>query len=467
MTARRPSRLLIMVWDGMRPDLISPELTPNLAALGVMGVVFDAHHAVLPTVTRVNAATLATGAPSATHGLPANTFYAPAVDARAPISIGDGDNVAQLRQAYGVFAAPTISDVIRANGGRTVILSSGTRGSAQMLHPRRREVGDLILHPTLSTDAEMAPYVERLGPFPEADVPDSARNRWLARAGAEMVIPELRPEVLIFWHDDPDQSQHKFGFGHPLSLRAIREADDHLGLLLDALAAAGLREDTLVVVGSDHGYVQVRERLDLRPVLASLGAHENVIVAPNGCSVLLHQIQRDAAELARVVAEIRHLPEVGVMFSGVRGADPLDGTFPLAPDLLVTLAWSDAQHEHGYRGVSSEYGSSNRASHGGASSWEIRNTLIVQGPGVLSGVRSALPSGIGDLAPTLLTALGLPIPTSVTGRVLAEALDESCLGARVGAEAPEVPKHWDEATAAGVLRWSSHGGRQYLNEARR
>ena len=67
MSARRPSRLLLMIWDGMRPDLISPKLTPNLAALGAGGVVFEAHHAVLPTGTRVNAATLATGAPAAVH----------------------------------------------------------------------------------------------------------------------------------------------------------------------------------------------------------------------------------------------------------------------------------------------------------------------------------------------------------------------------------------------------------------
>src|SRR3954469_8589587 len=119
-----------MIWDGMRPDLVSPELIPRLAALAASGASFDAHHAVLPTVTRVNAATLATGAPTAVHGLPANVFYAPAVDARAAISIGDGDNVPQLSQAYGVFGATTISDVVRASGGRTVILSSGTRGSA-------------------------------------------------------------------------------------------------------------------------------------------------------------------------------------------------------------------------------------------------------------------------------------------------------------------------------------------------
>ena len=98
MSTQRPTRLLVMVWDGMRPDLISPELTPNLVALASRGVTFDANHAVVPTVTRINAATLATGAPSSTHGLPGNTFFAPRIDLTGPISVGESDNVAPSRR---------------------------------------------------------------------------------------------------------------------------------------------------------------------------------------------------------------------------------------------------------------------------------------------------------------------------------------------------------------------------------
>src|SRR6188768_1952323 len=111
MSVEQPSRVVMMVWDGMRPDMISPERTPNLAALSASGCVFDANHAVVPTVTRINAATMATGAPPSVHGLPGNVFFAPAVDTDAPLSVGEGENVAQLRAAYGVFAAPTIADV--------------------------------------------------------------------------------------------------------------------------------------------------------------------------------------------------------------------------------------------------------------------------------------------------------------------------------------------------------------------
>src|SRR5439155_8632480 len=82
-------RAFVMVWDGMRRDLISPDLTPNLMRLAAEGVRFLDSHAVFPTVTRVNSASLSTGTLPSAHGIVGNSLYAPLVDRRAAISIGD------------------------------------------------------------------------------------------------------------------------------------------------------------------------------------------------------------------------------------------------------------------------------------------------------------------------------------------------------------------------------------------
>lgn len=475
LPGRRPSRLFLMLWDGMRPDLISPELTPNLAKLRDAGTEFGMNHAVVPTVTRINAATLATGSPSSTHGLPANGFYAFKIEPNAVISIGEGDSTARLREAYGVFNAPTISDIVKQAGGRTAIVSSGTRGSSQMLHPRRVEAGDYILHPTLSTPEEVQLAADALGaPMPEAEVPDTPRNRWLAEATARVIIPQQRPDVLFFWHDDPDKSQHKYGFGHPIALQAIRDADTHLGIMLDGLDAAGLREETLVVVASDHGYVQINQRIEERDleVLRSLDAGR-AHVAGNGCSILFYLKEGGPKAVEQLAARLSVERGIGAMFSGVRGGPVVDGTLPLsalemdgplAPDLLATLRWNSDASRHGHRGLSYGYASSNSASHGGGSSWEIRNTLIMQGPGIHAGVRSEPPSGIGDIAPTVLTALGLTPPPSMTGRVLSEAFAD---GALAGSTADGQVEQWEDRSPEGVLRWSRYGGRRYLGSIRR
>jgi arylsulfatase A-like enzyme len=108
----------------------------------------------------------------------------------------------------------------------------------------------------------------------------------------------------------------------------------------------------------------------------------------------------------------------------------------------------------------------NRASHGGASAWEIRNTLIVQGPGIVAGQRVGLPSGNIDLAPTVLSALGLTAPDSMSGRILHEAL--------VGDTASDEPtpardtaRIVEEHAPAGRLTWSEYAGHRYLSAARR
>src|SRR4051812_20086035 len=49
-------RVLLCVWDGMRPDFITPELTPNLYALAQRGTFFANNHSSYPTTTEVNGA---------------------------------------------------------------------------------------------------------------------------------------------------------------------------------------------------------------------------------------------------------------------------------------------------------------------------------------------------------------------------------------------------------------------------
>src|SRR5262245_60343399 len=72
--------VIVFVVDGLRPDAIGPADTPTLCRLRADGVEFTNAHAAIPTVTRVNAATLATGSHPGTHGIVGNQMYVPSVD---------------------------------------------------------------------------------------------------------------------------------------------------------------------------------------------------------------------------------------------------------------------------------------------------------------------------------------------------------------------------------------------------
>src|SRR5262249_49714747 len=61
-------RVIFFVWDGLRADDLTPEITPNYFALARTGVAFADHHAVYPTFTMMNSAS--TGTYPGAHGAP-------------------------------------------------------------------------------------------------------------------------------------------------------------------------------------------------------------------------------------------------------------------------------------------------------------------------------------------------------------------------------------------------------------
>ncbi len=73
------TRTLIVFFDGLRPDYITPEAMPNLYAFKKRSAYGKAHHSVYPTVTRVNSASYSTGSYPVTHGLMGNSVFFPEV----------------------------------------------------------------------------------------------------------------------------------------------------------------------------------------------------------------------------------------------------------------------------------------------------------------------------------------------------------------------------------------------------
>src|SRR4051794_37679065 len=103
-------RVIIFVWDGLRADDLTPEITPNYFALARSSVVFADHHAVYPTFTMMNSASIATGAYPGVHGFYGNVVYAPSakgknakgadIEFSAPAFIEDFGVVEAVRDSY-------------------------------------------------------------------------------------------------------------------------------------------------------------------------------------------------------------------------------------------------------------------------------------------------------------------------------------------------------------------------------
>ena len=113
---------LVFILDGLRPDSINPQNTPNLYRLRQEGVNYVNSHAVFPTVTRVNSTAIGTGYYPGKNGIVSNSMYVPQVNQEilarfgaAPVNQDtDGDDQYTALPAimqYSFLLAPLLSSL--------------------------------------------------------------------------------------------------------------------------------------------------------------------------------------------------------------------------------------------------------------------------------------------------------------------------------------------------------------------
>src|ERR1051326_8717633 len=71
----KAEHVVVVVWDGMRRDFITPQYTPTLYGLTQKGVFFKHHHPVYISSTEVNGTAIATGSYPIRSGIMANSDY--------------------------------------------------------------------------------------------------------------------------------------------------------------------------------------------------------------------------------------------------------------------------------------------------------------------------------------------------------------------------------------------------------
>jgi arylsulfatase A-like enzyme len=446
---RPPARThLVIVVDGLRPDSITAEAMPRLFRLGQRGIVFNAHHAVFPTVTRVNAASFVTGAYPETHGLLGNEIFIPSVNPTRGLDTGERENLEAVARAEGrLLTAPTLGEILQLGGKKILGVSSGSTGSAFLLNPL---VGNgAIIHSDYTLPAELGPRVlAALGPTPAHATPNDPQNQRAIDAYLKFGLEQIRPDVTLMWLNDPDGTAHANGIGAALTRRSLTLVDAGIGRIEDALRAQGRLDQTNIIVTSDHGFSTHTGTLKLGALIdpftkkAADGTPD--IVVAEGAIYL-----RDAADPTRlqsIVSALQRRPEVGAIFTRPRrlaqnaatgeraGGAEFEGIVPgtlsfdvvrwnhaRSADILVSANWTRDTNDAGFAGKTTQEGV---AGHGTSSPYDIHNTLIAAGPDFREHAASEIPTGNVDLAPTLLHLLGLPIPPSMTGRVIAEGLRE-------------------------------------------
>ena len=80
------------------------------------------------------------------------------------------------------------------------------------------------------------------------------------------------PDFFLFYMGDVDEHGHKYGWGSPEYYDALARMDEALGLILDALDKSGQRDNTVLILSSDHGGKKDRKHgtYEIEDVMAPL-----------------------------------------------------------------------------------------------------------------------------------------------------------------------------------------------------
>jgi arylsulfatase A-like enzyme len=448
---RRHSRFLIVGFDGLRPDLISAEVTPNICRVQAAGITLARHKTVYPSETRVAFTSLVTGASPATHGLVGNRYVERAGAVARYVDTADAARLEALDAESGgrLLGAATLGEILAAGGRSMAVLATNSRGATRLLNHKARSLEHICLSghfADVSTPADyVRPIMERFGPpIPDSkSEPNLDAQAYITTAFLDHVRPELAPDVTILFYGEPDVSSHFKGILSSKTREAIGFADRQLGRIVDWWEAEGRAAGTQLVVISDHGHVTQHSRVSVADALRSAGfrpganidAQTNILVVPGHVGAL-YLSEPDENGLERAVAAVTEQPWCGAAFTAGRNEieGRVRGTLAKelvlvehvrAPDVLFSFRTDDRLDPYGLVGGS--YFDNDRAPgtgvHGGLHPKELAAMAILAGSEFRGrGVTSITPSSICDLTPTILYLLGIPCPASVTGRVLTEAI---------------------------------------------
>ena len=227
-------------------------------------------------------------------------------------------------------------------------------------------------------------------------------------------------------------------------MHSLRENDARLARLMARLDDLGLLERTDVLLTSDHGFSTpgppAGPGRDFHAALVAAGlkagpGSDDVVNTGQGGGAITFD-PRAAERAPGVVRWLLEQPWVGAVLARDGGpAAGLPGTLPLS------LAWGgrvgpgppicgsarlvgrpDSRNPRLHRRGAVQEGRRAPpaaglagATHGSASPYDMRNSLFAWGPRFKRGLRSDVPAGVVDVAPTVRHLLGLPAAAATAG----------------------------------------------------
>ncbi|WP_342710039.1 alkaline phosphatase family protein [Bradyrhizobium sp. B124] len=441
-------RIIIVNFDGLRPDLVGPATTPHLDRLKRNGVTLARQRTVYPSETRVALPSLVTGTPPGRHGMVGNKYLDRTAAPARYIDTADDRLIEAVDAASGgcLMAVSSLGEILAAHGRTLAVLASNSAGATCLLNHKARSLGHHTISGHYARICTSRPLLEtlqaQLGPLPTPPPPgrpDLTSQSFLTSALLNTVWPQLQPDVAILSYAEPDISSHDYGVAGTRTLDALAWVDHQFGRVLEWWETEGRQKNVHLIALSDHGHVTVHSHADPHETLKAAGLQCGPAPGPDVDTVVvpgqvgaIYLVNPSERNIRRAVAAMIEAPWCGPIFTAAR--NDVDGIAPgsLARELVMMDHVRSADILFSYRsddrtdpfglvgGTWSNDAPIGCGVHGGLHPKEMASLGIVAGRAFRSDSVSEIPSGICDVAPTVLNLLGIATPNWMQGRVLTE-----------------------------------------------
>ncbi|THB72376.1 MAG: hypothetical protein D6B25_16880 [Desulfobulbaceae bacterium] len=403
--------IVLIVCDGLRADMISPELTPAICQFSQNAHRYTNYRSLFTSTTRVISASIATGCQPGTHGLSGNVVALQEEEGLQVRSVGNPDFRDRLRRLRGrTLNVPVLAERL-APLGESIVFSNVSPGAAYFHDP---DGFGYVYHPAGS----FGPGCKPLGSNEGLNIrKGTGGDMEMTRRFCEEILAERKPIYSVLWLSEPDFTGHHHPLGSDEHFQAVRRADQCVAEVLKTIDAID-GVDPLVIICSDHGQETIELIVPIDDYLIENGfknSHDSkeIVVAPNGSAALIYLSPEYKQQCTAISSFLSRQPWVSQVYANQElndiGQDGHHG-----PDLAIDLYHSDKPNAHGIAGecfIAKDPGGDlaiGCGSHGGLGAFVQRPFLMVEG-GIFQGRKEVtVPASPISIAPTILHFLEQP-----------------------------------------------------------
>lgn len=405
--AQQVKHVVIITVDGFRPDfyLDTAWHTVNIRQLMKDGTYAKGVNSVFPSMTYPAHTTIVTGVRPARHGVYYNGMFEP------------NGSTGKIYWNASSIKVPTLWEAVQKKGLKATALFWPVAADAAVSYniPDIGSMGEGVREQYSKPAGFLNTVKTEL--FNGMAKIDYGRDVNIARIAA-YIIKKDQPNLMTIHFFSVDHAEHIDGRTGDMVKEAIAGADSGVAIIVKALKEQGIWNNTVIIVGGDHGFVNVKTSVSPNVWLVKAGLLTDVkkddwkaqFYTVGGSAYLYLKDKNDTETLEQVKKTLLQLPEEEKKLFRILDRKQLDAAQANPEVALALTGENGASFGDAFTGAATKQGK------GGAHGYfpdfhDIQTGFVAFGPGIKKG-GVIVQMNLWDIAPLVAKLLGIAFPSA-------------------------------------------------------